>query len=127
MALEPKQATAGTDDEENAELREHDNAFLDRRGVDVTGICSGDGTHDPGTGPTVVGHEPCFPLVPICPDHTRGLLGGLAVFQTRLAIRRDTSLEHVHADRYRRRCGVRLQRRGDAFSQLVSGHDAARG
>ena len=55
MALEPKTVTAGTDDEENAELRRHDEAILDRRRADVAGVCPGDGALDSGTGQAVLG------------------------------------------------------------------------
>ena len=55
MTLEPKTVTAGTDDEENAELRDMTQALLDRRRADVAGVCPGDGSLDPGTGQAVLG------------------------------------------------------------------------
>ena len=47
-------------------------------------------------------------------------LGRLAVLRARLGVGRQPPPEHVHADRARRRRGVRLQRRRDARARAVS-------
>ena len=79
MTLEPKTVTAGTDDEENAELRDMTQALLDRRCADVAGVCPGDGSLDPGAGQTALGEWRRLTLDAICARHARGLVGRLAV------------------------------------------------
>ena len=62
--------------------------------------------------------------------HAGGAVGRLAVLRPRLGLARQSAPEHVHADRARRRRGVRVQRGGDgcpaSCSRPRSGRMAAR-
>ena len=127
MTLELKTVTAGTDDEENAELRDMTRRFWIGAAPGVAGVCPGDGSLDPGTGQATLGGWQRLTLDAICARHTRGRVGRLAVIAPRLAFRRDASLEHVHADRHWRGRGIRLERRGDAHARHIPRHDATRG
>ena len=108
MALEPKTVTAGTDDEENAELRDMTMRFWIGAALTLPVFVLAMAHLIPALAMQSWVDERCLTLDAICPHHARGLLGGLAVFQARLALRRDASLEHVHADRHRRGRGLRL-------------------
>ena len=109
MALEPKTATAGADEEENAELRDMTRRFwigaaltLPVFVLAMAHLIPGDWSRQSWV------DERRLALDSICAHHARGLLGGLAVLPARLALHRDAALEHVHADRHRRGRGLRL-------------------
>ena len=108
MTLELKTATAGTDDEENAELRDMTRRFWIGAALALPVFVLAMAHLIPALGTTVLGGWRRLALDSICARHARGLLGGLAVLPARLALRRDASLEHVHADRHRRGRGIRL-------------------
>ena len=61
-------------------------------------------------------------LVRARPGDAGRALGRLAVLRARLAVGREPQPQHVHADRARRRRGLRLQRGRDALARASSRH-----
>jgi Cu+-exporting ATPase len=83
--------SAAAEDDENAELHDMTRRFWIGAAADVAGVSPGDGPLAPQRG-TVLGRRPRFALASVRPHHARGLVGGLAVFSTRLALSGDASL-----------------------------------
>ena len=108
MTLEPKTVTAGTDDEENAELRDMTKRFWIGAALALPVFVLAMAHLIPALARQPWVDEQRLTLDAICARHTRGLVGRLAVIASWLALHRDASLEHVHADRHRRGRGIRL-------------------
>ena len=108
MTLEPKTATAGPDDEENAELRDMTTRFWIGAALALPVFRPGDGSLDPGPGQAALGGWQRLTLVAICARHACDLLGRLALITPWLALLGHASPEHVHADLHRRGRGIHL-------------------
>ena len=85
-----------------------DSPVLVQRGADRAAGRYRDGRHDSRQAARPA-HEPVgCPVDSIRPGDSGRALGRLAVLRARLGVDRQSQLEHVHADRHRRRRGVRL-------------------
>ena len=108
MVLEPKTAAAGSDDEENAELRDMTERFWIGATLALPVFVLAMAHLIPAIGHDSWVTSDASRWIQFALTVARGLLGGLAFLPARLALHRDTSLEYVHADRHRRGRGLRL-------------------
>ena len=108
MTLEPKTVTAGTDDEENAELRDMTKRFWIGAALTLPVFVLAMAHLIPALAEQSWVDSHASRWMQFALTTPVVWLGRLAVFSPWLALRRDAPLEHVHADRHRRRRGIRL-------------------
>ena len=108
MTLEAMAVSKGADEEQSAELRDMARRFGIGAALTLPVFVLAMTHMIPFVGrqPWVNGDPSRWLQFALC--RTRGLLGGLAILPARLGLRRDTSPQHVHADRHRRWGGIRL-------------------
>ena len=98
----------------------HDPPPPHRRGAGPAGFPAGDVPPDSLARPRSAAQRRCLALDPVHPLDARGDVGGMAVFQTRLAFACEPEFQHVHAHRHRRQHRLRLQRGSDLGTRPVS-------
>lgn len=102
MTLELKTAKAGTDQNENAELRDMTKRFWIGAALALPVFVLAMAHLIPGAGQTGLGGRERLPLDAICAHHTGSRMGRVAVLPARLALNRNASVKYVHAYCHRR-------------------------
>ena len=114
MPLEPMTATAATDDEENAELRDMTRRFWIGAALTLPVFVLAMAHLVPALAAQSWADSHASRWIQFALTTPVVVWAGWPFFRRGWRSLRDGALEHVHADRHRRGRGVRLQRGGDA-------------